>query len=276
MRSHGTGLVQKKSLGQVFLNTDWPVRRVVESLRSWGVQRVLEIGPGPGILTYALCDAGFHVTAVEKDERFAARLRENAPASVRAKLDSGSSTLEIATIDVLQFRLDEWVSAGTKAGAKMAVVGNIPYNISSPIILWALPYLSDLVGIQFMVQLEFAERIAAMVNTKDYGSLSVFTQLRAKVSLDFTVEKTCFTPVPKVDSAVISLRPLAEMLPADVLKKTETITRIAFTQRRKKLRNAVKPFIGDKSEDDCPVDLNRRAETLSPQEFIALAHFLRP
>ena len=257
-------LNQRKSMGQVFLNTDWPARRVVEKMEAWRVTRVLEIGPGGGILTGLLLKAGIKVTAVEKDERFAQRLR---PAL--GHTDEGA--LRIVNEDILKFNLPEWIK---ESDERTAVVGNIPYNISSPILLWVLPYLSDLVGAQFLVQLEFGARLAAAVDTKDYGSLSVFTQLRATVEMDCKVERTCFTPVPKVDSALISLRPRRDMPPTEILKRTESITRAAFTQRRKKLRNGVKPFLKGKLEEDCPIDLNRRAETLSPEEFTKLAGFL--
>jgi 16S rRNA (adenine1518-N6/adenine1519-N6)-dimethyltransferase len=126
-----------------------------------------------------------------------------------------------------------------------------------------------------MVQLEFAQRVVAAPDGKDYGSLSVYCQLRANCEFNFKVEKSCFTPVPKVDSAVITFRPRSEEAASGKLMQyTETICRIAFTQRRKKLRNTVKPFLRGRAEEMCPLDLNRRAETLSPEDFINLAKFL--
>ena len=267
MKKESGKIYQKKSLGQVFLNTDWPVKCVVEKMKSWGVNRVMEIGPGNGILTIALLQAGFKVTAVEKDTRFAERLPDAVDPGLRGKL-------EVRNEDILKVNLPEWIEIGTRAGEKSAVVGNIPYNISSPILLWVLPWIKGLTGVQMMVQLEFAQRLAASADTKNYGSLSVYLQLRSIVEFDCKVGREFFTPVPNVDSALFSLRPRDDMPPADVLKRTETVTRVSFTQRRKKLRNGVKPFLGDKSEEDCPIDLNRRAETLTPAEFIQLADFL--
>jgi 16S rRNA (adenine1518-N6/adenine1519-N6)-dimethyltransferase len=264
---HGDSqIIQKKSLGQVFLNTDWPVNKVVEQAHDLGIKRVLEIGPGNGILTEALSRDGIVVTAVEKDERFAARMI--------GLIDSGRlGNIEIVNTDILDFDLAAWINKNS--GAPCGVVGNIPYNISTPIIMWLLPHLQQLNGAIFMVQLEFAQRIVAAPDGKDYGSLSVYCQLRANCEFNFKVEKTCFTPIPKVDSAVMTLRPRADdPTPGRLLQYTETICRVAFTQRRKKLRNAVKPFMRGRSEDDCPVDLNRRAETLSPKDFIRLAAFL--
>lgn len=259
-------IVQKKSLGQVFLNTDWPVKRMVEQLVQFNIKRVIEIGPGNGILTMALADAGIHVTAVEKDDRFAERLTDLTKEDVRKLID-------VENIDITKFDLATWIKKG--GGAKSAVVGNIPYNISTPIVMWVLPELHNLEAAMFMVQLEFGQRIVSAPDTKDYGSLSVYCQLRAICDFNFKVEKTCFNPVPKVDSAVITLRPRPEPVASEKqLQLTETICRVAFTQRRKKLRNGVKPFMGTLSEADCPIDLNRRAETLTPADFVNLAGFL--
>ncbi|MCX6126161.1 MAG: 16S rRNA (adenine(1518)-N(6)/adenine(1519)-N(6))-dimethyltransferase RsmA [Proteobacteria bacterium] len=257
---------QKKSLGQVFLNTEWPVKKLVEQVVELGVKRVIEIGPGNGILTLALAGAGISVTAVEKDDRFAEHLKNFTTEDQRRWIN-------VHNADILTFDLPAWIEQG--GGVKSAVVGNIPYNISTPIIMWALPHLKKLSAMTFMVQLEFGKRIVSAPDTKDYGSLSVYCQLRAFCDFNFEVKKTCFTPVPKVDSVVITLRPRLDSSVTDKqLQFTETVCRVAFTQRRKKLRNGVKPFMGQLKEENCPIDLNRRAETLTPGDFVHLASFL--
>jgi 16S rRNA (adenine1518-N6/adenine1519-N6)-dimethyltransferase len=265
-RANDTRIPQKKSLGQVFLNTTWPVQRVVEQILDLGIKRVIEIGPGNGILTEALSTAGINVTAIEKDHRFAERLTERAG---RGELPG----VQVLNEDILRFDLEDWISSANQSS--LGIVGNIPYNISTPIVMRVLPHLQKLRAATLMVQLEFAKRLSATQDTKDYGSLSVYCQLRAFCDFNFKVEKACFTPVPKVDSAVITLRPRTEPLATDqVLKHTETICRVVFTQRRKKIRNTVKPFLKDTDETSCPIDLNRRPETLTPQDFIDLAKFL--
>ena len=264
-----SSISQKKSLGQVFLNTDWPVTRVVEQALDLGMKRVIEIGPGNGILTQALANAGIKVTAVEKDSRFAQRLQDMITADSPNRLQN----VEVLNVDILQFDLAEWIKAG--GGTPCGVVGNIPYNISTPIVMWVLPHISAIKGAIFMVQLEFGTRIVSEADSKNYGSLSVYCQLRAHCDFNFKVDKTCFTPVPKVDSAVMTLRPRSK-LPASgkLLQYSETVCRIAFAQRRKKLRSAVKQFMSKLLEENCPIDLNRRAETLTPEEFVKLAGFL--
>lgn len=266
-RAERDPLFQKKSLGQVFLNTDWPVLRMAQKLRDLRVERVIEIGPGPGILTRALLGAGMRVTAVEKDDRFAERLLEASSAWPEAA--GGSLTVENA--DILKFDLGAWIQSGT---GRTAVVGNIPYNISSPIVLMALDQLDNLTALLVMTQLEFAARVAARPNTKDYGSLTVYAQLRAEVTLEFKVERTCFKPVPKVDSAVMLCVPRRDKLDAATLQVAEKVTRAAFTQRRKKLRNSVRAFLEVRGEAGCPIDLERRADALAPREFVQLAKFL--
>lgn len=257
---------QKKSLGQVFLRIEWPVAKVVEKLEELKVRRVVEIGPGGGVLTRALLDAGLNVTAIEKDDRFAEKLEEYA----RTRGDDRPGSLTIHNQDILKFDLKGWIESSKEP---CAVVGNIPYNISTPIVMWLLPHLQNIRGAVFMVQLEFALRLAGSADTKAYGSLSVFTQLRAKVEFISKVDRFCFQPVPKVDSALVSLQERKPMLDEELLNNVEKITRMAFTQRRKKLRNATRSFIDESMEKDCPIDLNRRPDSLRPEEFVELARF---
>lgn len=263
MKNYRNELRPIKSLGQVFLTESWPCVKVAEKMKSWKVSHVLEIGPGPGILTTQLLKAGIKVTAVEKDHRFYDHMQDlklNLPEDQR-------ENLELVHCDILRFDLDEWAKPNTH----QAIVGNIPYNISTPILMATLKHLPKLKGLEFLVQLEFGQRVAASANNKNYGSLSVFTQLRAKVELDGTVPRGCFRPAPKVDSVLLALQPLAKMHDQETLLKTEALTRAAFMQRRKKMRNSISAFTKGLPESDIPVDLNRRGETLTPAEFVALA-----
>ena len=246
------GIRQKKSLGQVFLNTDWPVKRLVSTIESWGVKRVLEIGPGPGILTKTLLQAGFEVTAVEKDTRFSEKLAD----FYETHQSSFKTNLEIVNIDVLKFDLEHWLS---QSPLPTAIVGNIPYNISTGILTWVLPHLQDIKGAEFLVQLEFASRVAGQAGTKDYGSLSVFSQLRAKVSIDCKVERACFRPIPKVDSALLLLQSRTNHYDDQLLAKVEQVARTSFTQRRKMLRNAIKQFLDEEKLAQCPFRFKQKA-----------------
>ncbi len=260
---------QKKSLSQVFLRTDWPVRKVVERLNTLHVTRVLEIGPGGGMLTRALVESPWKVTAVEKDHRFVEKLEEY----YSMKKGELPGTLTLVNQDILRFDLGEWLD---ESNEPTAIVGNIPYAISTPIIMWVLPHLHRLKGVEFLVQLEFAARLAGVAGTKDYGSLSVYTQLRAQVNIECKVERTCFTPIPAVDSALVFIKVRPQVLPDEFLRKVETVARVSFTQRRKKLRNAIRQFVNDEAMKDCPIDINRRPDTLHPEEYVELTKFIYP
>ena len=263
-------LRQKKSLGQVFLTTDWPVSRMIERLQELRVERVLEIGPGPGILTKGLVHAGLRVTAVEKDERWAQRLTENAE-TLSPDL---RGNLKVVRDDILDFDWQGWIDGGH---GRVGIVGNIPYNISTPILLRGINHMRDVAVMMFMTQLEFAARAVSGPDSKDFGSLSVFLQLRADCHLEFKVPRSAFHPVPKVDSAVLSLVPKRERLAEPILQHAEQVTRLAFMQRRKKLRNSIRQLLDARGGDDgCPIDLERRADSLTPREYIELAQFLFP
>lgn len=256
----------KKSLGQVFLKETWPCKRIVERLVNWKVKRVLEIGPGGGVLTRELLARGFKVTAVEKDDRFASKLEDFKKTFVA----ENGADLDVCNVDVLKFKIEEWLDSSNEP---CAVVGNIPYNISSSILLWVLPYIDRLKGVSFLVQLEFAERLASATGLKSYGSLSVFAQLRSHVVLDCKVDRSCFVPVPRVDSAIVSLSAPKDNYSQDLLKHVEIVSRLAFQQRRKKMLNAVSALLEGKNRDSCPVDLNRRPDSIRPEEYIQLAQF---
>jgi len=258
---------RKRSLSQVYLKTDWPVSRMLEKLQSWNVRRVLEIGPGPGVLTFALLRAGIKVTAVEKDDQLYERLQHMVALD---QIENGE-LLELINNDTLRFDLGSWIS---RSNEQTAVVGNIPYNISTPILMWSIPHLKNLKGLIYLTQLEFAQRLAANPGTKAYGSLSVYTQLRSKPSLECKVDRACFHPPPKVDSAIISLTEKPHQLSDKLLVKSEMVTRTCFMQRRKVLRNAVRNFLTAENEANFPIDLNRRPDTLRPEEYVELTKHL--
>jgi len=251
-------LWQKKSLGQVFLKTTWPAEKIVDVLISNKVRRVLEIGPGGGVLTDLLITAGMKVTAVEKDDRFARELSSN-------------SNLEVINEDITTFNMVEWCE---NQNEPIAIVGNIPYNISTLILRDTLNVVDKLVCAVFMTQFEFAERLVAVPSTKKYSSLSVFAQLRSNINMECKVERDCFKPVPKVDSAIFSMMPKENVLSKSELKWVEVVCRTAFSQRRKKLHNAVKRLVAE-VEGECPINYNRRPDTLSPEEYVELAGFLK-
>ena len=257
--SNHSHIKQKRSLSQVFLKVDWPSNQIVDILESWGVQHVLEIGPGGGALTQKLLAKNIHVTAIEKDTRFA----ENLAATI------SDEKFQIINEDILKFDIANWLSE--KSG-EIAIIGNIPYKISTQIVIATLPFLDQLKGVLLMTQLEFANRICAENRTKDYGSITVYSQLRSQATLEFKVPKDCFKPIPKVDSAVISLKPIKLPCDQETLDFTEKIVREAFTKRRKKLKNALGKFLDETI--DLNIDLSQRPEDITPLEYVEIAKSL--
>ena len=258
---------QKRSLGQVFLKDKWPCERMAENLEQEGITHVLEIGPGAAVLTRELLKKGFQVTCVEKDERYVGYLKDELTEFIHEK----NRSLQIIHADILHFDLTDWL---TRMPDTVAICGNIPYNISTPILAKVLPLISRIHIVTFLVQLEFGQRLCALPSTKNYGSLTVFTQLRSRVNLDFKVSKQCFSPIPKVDSAVVSLKRPVYQYQSDLLKNVESLTKLAFTMRRKKLSNALGELLHAKNQDESPVSLELRPDAISPDQFLDLARFV--
>lgn len=254
---------QKKSLGQVFLKDMWPIERIVDHVKEWNVAEVIEIGPGLGVLTQALLEIPVPVTAIEKDHRLGPILLEK----------FATHPLKIHQGDVLDFPLKDWLNA---AKGSTAIVGNIPYYISAPILEWVLPHLHRIAGCEFMVQKEFAQRAIAAAGSEHYGRLSVFVQLYAKAEISAIVKRGSFRPQPKVDSALMRLEPRFDPLPLPITKSVEQLTRVVFTKRRKTVRNGLKGFYSEDAIERCGPFLEMRPEVMSVTDFVHMAELLGP
>lgn len=252
------GLLAKKSLGQHFLldlNITRKIARLAGPLE--GVQ-VIEVGPGPGGLTRALLEAGARVTAVEKDPRFLPLLGELAQAS--------GGALSVLHADALA--VDEGEIA---AGQPAVVVSNLPYNVGTPLLIKWLTGEFRPAALTLMFQKEVAQRIVAQPGASAYGRLAVIAQATCEARLVMDVPARAFTPPPKVESAVVRLDPRREPPSADVLASLRVVTAAAFGQRRKMLRSSLKALGGEALCAAAQLDPSRRAETLSIEEFLALA-----
>ena len=256
------GLQARKSLGQNFILDRQLLTRIAAVPGQLEGQTVYEVGPGPGGLTRALLDAGANVVAVERDRRCGpalAELEQEYPR--RLKVIEGDA-----------MRMDERAEAGDAAH----VVANLPYNVGTALLLRWLggewpPWWRTLT---LMFQKEVAERIVARPGTEHYGRLSVAAQWRASPRIALSVNRSAFVPPPKVTSAVVHIVP-ADM-PAGVNPRTmERLTEAAFGQRRKMLRSSLKALPGAlEALDELGIDPERRAETLSVEEFVAVAKAL--
>ncbi|MEP7042169.1 MAG: 16S rRNA (adenine(1518)-N(6)/adenine(1519)-N(6))-dimethyltransferase RsmA [Dokdonella sp.] len=248
----------KKRFGQHFLHDAGILRQIVQAIDPRPGECVVEIGPGDGALTLPLLRVLGRLTVVELDRDLIPRLRAAA---------EGVGELEIVNADVLG--VDLHVLA---AGRPLRVVGNLPYNISSPILFHCIDHLDAIRDMHFMLQKEVVERMAAAPGSKVYGRLSVMLQLACRVEPLLGVPPGAFRPPPKVDSAVVRLtpRPLAER-PAVAANAIARVVRAAFGQRRKTLTNALHGVVTPERMLAAGVDPKARAEQLTPAAFVALA-----
>jgi 16S rRNA (adenine1518-N6/adenine1519-N6)-dimethyltransferase len=257
-----TSVRAKKRFGQHFLEPAW-ADKLVESIGPRPSDRFLEIGPGPGALTLRLAPRVAELTAVELDREMAAALAPRLPPNV-----------SLVEQDFLEFDLR------TIAGRDLRVAGNLPYNVSSPILFRLVAARREgarLIDATLMVQREVADRIEGKPGTKDYGTLAIFVQFRAIVRRLMTLPPGAFRPIPKVHSAVLRLE-FRE--PAVTLRDEATfelVVRSIFTQRRKTLLNALKPLAEERGVDArlaiaaAGVDGTLRPEALQLTELARLA-----
>ena len=259
---YGGKTFPRKSLGQNFITDRRVIDRIVETAEISGEDEVLEIGPGMGALTLALAEAAGRVVAVEKDERVISHLRE---------LLDGYPGTEVIQGDCLKLDYRDFYR-----GRKMKVVSNLPYSISTPVLIKLLRDRGMFSSLILMLQLEVGERIAAAPGGRKYGSLSVLLQTYMDVKMVFRVPPSAFWPKPKVDSAVLKFVPLARpRVPVSDERLHERVLRAAFSSRRKMLGNSLRSLLPKEVVESvlasCGIDRSRRAETLTIEEFGMLA-----
>ena len=250
----------KKALGQHFLHESAYIERIVDAVAPRPGDRLVEIGPGQGALTLPLLERHGALTVIEFDRDLIAPLTRAA---------SGHGELEVIHRDVLE--VDFGALKG--AGAPLRLVGNLPYNISSPILFHVLDHAAAIADMHFMLQKEVVDRMAAAPGSKAYGRLSVMLQAACVVVPLFTVPPGAFRPPPKVDSAVVRLapRPPGEA-GIDDPGRFSAVVRAAFGQRRKTLRNALSGLCDEAAFAAAGIDPGARAERLSVAEFVRLAN----
>lgn len=248
----------KKSLGQHFLVDAHYIARIVAAIQPQADERMVEIGPGPGALTRPLLQTLAQLDVVEVDRDMVTRLQNEFPAD----------RLRVHAVDALVFDF-------ASLGPGLRVVGNLPYNISSPLLFHLAESAASIIDMTFMLQKEVVDRMAATADTPEYGRLSVMLQSRFKVSKLFNVPPGAFQPPPKVDSAIVRLVPLTpQEIPYRNAKVFADVVARAFGQRRKTLRNTLKGLADEAVFLELNIDPRRRGETLSVHEFAALANCL--
>ena len=236
----------RKRFGQHFLHDARVLARIVDELGLADADCDVEIGPGEGALTHLLLKKVKQLSVVEIDRDLAAALSD--------------ARIEVHQADALEFDFGRFP-------AGMRIVGNLPYNISTPLLFHLARFADRVRDMHFMLQLEVVERMVAAPSTPEYGRLSVALQARFRMKKLFKVARGAFRPPPKVESAMVRLEPLPRMLDID-----EQLLRRAFSARRKQLRNAL--MLADDDYARLGIDPKLRPENLSPDDFVRISRLL--
>lgn len=248
--------IARKRFGQHFLVDAAIIESIVSAIDPQPHEALVEIGPGLGALTLPLLARGARMTVIELDRDLAQRLRQR-------------GDVEVVQDDVLRVN---FAQLGPAAQAPLRIVGNLPYNISTPLLFHLLAQASAILDMHFMLQREVVDRITAEPGGGDYGRLSVMVQYQCRAERILEVPPHAFSPAPKVESAVVRLVPgHHDHGLAHDPRLLATLVRQAFGQRRKTLRNAMAGFLSGEDIQDTGIDPKRRPETLSIAEFVRLA-----
>lgn len=250
----------RKRFGQHFLRDENVVMRIVTAINPQPNDHIVEIGPGMGVLTEALLVHVPEMDAVELDRDIIPKLTERCGSLGR---------LNIHTADALRFDF----SSLAGDNRPLRIVGNLPYNISTPLMFHLLESRHLIQDMHFMLQKEVVDRMAAQPGTKDYGRLSVMMQYHCQVESLFNVPPDAFNPPPKVDSSIVRLVPYkTPMISVDNIEMLETLVTAAFSQRRKTLRNTLRNYLSSEQIEAQGIDPSRRAESLSLSDFAKLSN----
>jgi 16S rRNA (adenine1518-N6/adenine1519-N6)-dimethyltransferase len=248
--------IPRKRFGQHFLTDSAVIEAIVDAIDPRPGDALVEIGPGLGAMTDPLVARCGHLTVIELDRDLAARLRRRAE-------------LSVVESDVLKV---DFGALAQQASAKLRVVGNLPYNISTPILFHLLEAVEHIADQHFMLQKEVVARMAASPGNKDYGRLTVMLQWRYDIESVLDVPPEAFEPPPRVDSAVVRMQPLPNTAALDAALLGELVA-VAFSQRRKLLRHTLGRWLAERGFSGT-FDVQRRAEEVPVADYLALAHAL--
>jgi 16S rRNA (adenine1518-N6/adenine1519-N6)-dimethyltransferase len=251
----------RKRFGQNFLQDYGIISQIIGSIEAQPNEHWVEIGPGQGALTEPLLKLGIKLDVVELDRDLVVWLKHKFQHQER---------LQIHSADALRFDF-----SALATGEKLRVIGNLPYNISTPLMFHLLEHAACIDDMFFMLQKEVVNRICAEPNSKQYGRLSVMMQYYCATEWLFDVPPESFDPVPKVMSAIVRLIPHTQPpVQVDDLAKLNTVVTTAFSQRRKTLRNSLKKLIDEQTMVDLGIDPILRAENISLVDFARLSNAL--
>ena len=252
----------RKRFGQNFLINQGIIRDIVRAIHPVRGDHIVEIGPGKGAITEQLAAACDQLSVIELDRDLVPWLK------VKFEKHPG---FQLHQADALAFDFEQLI----RGDQPLRIVGNLPYNISTPLIFHLLSYADKVQDMHFMLQKEVVKRMAARPGENAYGRLGIMVQYFCEVEALFEVPPDAFDPAPKVDSAIVRLTPYKNLpYPARDHKALEKLVNLAFQQRRKTLRNSLKNALPMTVIESLPVDVGARAETLSLETFVTLSNLL--
>lgn len=252
----------RKRFGQNFLQDKNIIQKIIKAIAPKKTDHIVEIGPGLGALTIQLLPILKNMDVIELD-------RDLVPKLQTACRNLGE--LNIHQANALRFDFKKLV----KNEHLLRIVGNLPYNISTPLIFHLLKQIDCICDVHFMLQKEVAQRLAAKPNNKNYGRLSVMVQYFCKVTKLFTVSSRAFYPVPKVESALVYLVPHKKIsLPAKNISALEEIVKLAFNQRRKMIQNCLKGSVSKEQFSNLNISPKLRPEQLSVEDFVKISNII--
>lgn len=250
----------KKRFGQHFLHDTHIINSLVRAIYPKADQQIIEIGPGGGALTFPLLDQVNHLEVIELDRDVIAWWQSQTDLADKLTIHAQDAL----TVDFKQLARQ----------TKIRVVGNLPYNISTPLIFHLLEQADSIQDMHFMLQKEVVDRLVAPVGDKDHGRMAVMVQYLCETEFLFDVPPTAFSPPPKVDSAVVRLTPrttIAEQVKD--IKKLSQLVALAFAQRRKTLRNNLKGVISAEALESLGINPSTRAEALEVKDFVRMTNY---
>jgi len=253
----------RKRFGQNFLHDKNIIDKIIRSINPKPTQNIVEIGPGQGALTYPLLEKLGHLNAVEIDRDLIQILNQQS---------SEYGNLTIHEGDALKFDFNQV----SQTDSKLRLVGNLPYNISTPIIFHLLEYIALIGDMHFMLQKEVVERMAAEPNSKTYGRLTVMLQWYCDVDYLFDIPPSAFNPPPKVTSSLVRLTPkVAPLTQLNSKTQFSKLVNRVFQQRRKTLRNTLKNYLNEDEIKSLGISPTARPETLSVTDFANLSNLIK-
>ncbi len=260
--STGISHRSRKRFGQNFLHDQQIIDHIIQVIAPQKEDHLLEIGPGQGALTEQLATSGARLDCIELDRDLADHLTQQY---------SEHSNVRIHQQDILKFDPRTLLAADKP----IRIIGNLPYNISTPVLFHLLKYYKEIKDMNFMLQLEVVQRISAEIGGKNYGRLSLMLQYFCATEKLFDVPPHAFTPPPKVTSAIVRLTPYHQLpVPAKNVGCLQLVVRTAFNQRRKTLKNSMKTLISEQTLRELDIDMQLRPENLSLADYVKISDAL--